>query len=130
MDLELINSRQESLIIHADTLRRTVISRKELTTIVIDVARRLDVEIKEAHKNGAIECNVDLPITFDVSNMKNGTVQRHVYFNILKWLEWRKYRVRLSCVRSQYTINIKWINPEDEQYTLVQMNYIRSKMRV
>ncbi len=117
-------SDRENIIVHADRLRRSNVQKKELREYAVDIARRLNEEIRERHSQGLHSLETEIPITFTVSNMSNSDSQRIIWYTVLKWLQMKTYRVRLDIKRDSCTIHLTWISEEEESLIILQKQFI------
>jgi hypothetical protein len=129
MDLNFINNKK-TLIIDAKKLGSINKHKKEIEDVIVELARGIDLDIREADKNGLKEIETDLPVVFDVSApISNSSIQCDVYFTIMKWLEWRNYKIQFKSYKKSFAILIRWRASSEKEIKELQMNYIKSKMK-
>lgn len=128
-DLTIYDDEQktrENIIIHADRLRQSNSQKRELREYAIDIARRINEEIKEVHGQGLHSLETEIPITFTVTHMSNSDSQRIIWYTIIRWLETKTYRVKLKLGDNKSVIIITWLSKEEEVDITHQKDYIAS----
>ncbi len=101
-------------LVDANNLRHNSSQKRQIKEVVIDIIKKINEEIKNAHREGRHEIITNLPIVFDISNMCNKSAQRVVWANIVEILKYKNYRVWIKPMTNDCVLKITWISSEDE----------------
>lgn len=101
-------------LIDANNLRNNNVQKRKIKESVIEVIRKIDEDVKIAHREGKHCIITDIPIIFDIPNMNIKDSQRAVWSNIIDILKQKNYRVYINHNNSSCRLKIMWISNEDE----------------
>jgi hypothetical protein len=124
MSNELPEEDSTGILVHASKLRKSNSQKKELRDYVVDIARKLNDEIKTGHNMGDHHINTSLPITFNVTNMSNSDSQRIIWFTLLKWLNNKTYITKIKVSDTKCLLTISWISEEEAEHINYQKQFI------
>lgn len=102
------------LLIDAKMLKNNSIQKKQIKEAVIEIVRKINSDLKFAHREGRHCIIIDIPIQFDIPNMSNADAQRSVWSTIIEFLQQKNYRVWISFNDIECKLKITWISKEDE----------------
>jgi hypothetical protein len=101
-------------LIDANNLRNNNVQKRKIKENVIEIIRKIDEDVKIAHREGKHCIITEIPIIFDIPNMNNKDAQRSVWANIIDILKQKNYRVAINHDNSSCRLKITWISNEDE----------------
>ncbi len=102
------------LLIGADKLKNSSIQKKQIRENVIEIIRKIDDELRVAHREGKHLIITEIPMMFDISNMSNKDAQRAIWSTTIDVLREKKYRVWINYDDVSCRLKITWISDEDE----------------
>ena len=123
MDSDKIKISSEALG-SAFLLRNNNLQRRHLTETITDIIRRINQELKIAHREGKHFIITTIPITFEIPNMSNKDSQRVIWANIIDELNAKHYRTWICPQKNKCRIKITWMSPDDESEVKHQINLI------
>ena len=105
-------------------LRNNNLQKRHLTETITNIVRRINQELKVAHREGKHYIITTIPITFEIPNMSNKDSQRVVWANVIDEIIAKHYRIWISPQKNICRIKITWMSPEDESEVRHQINLI------
>lgn len=117
------------ILIHSNNLRNNNSQKRKLKEIATEILKTINDELHKVYLDGGKELNTQIPITFDVSGVRNKDCQRIIWSTVIKELEKQKYRVTLEPTNKCCKLEIKWFSAEDEREIERQINIIKSHMK-
>lgn len=116
-------------IVDAKKLINRPIQTKQIKEYVITILQSLFEEIAQAYKEGKSFIITDIPIMFDIPNMKNKNSQRVVLSEIIKSLKIKNYRVYVDLNKDYCRLKITWLSEEDENNIKNQTELIKKHIK-
>lgn len=104
----------EDVVINANKLRNNNAQKRLLRENIIEIMRRINEELKIAHREGKHSVITTIPITFEIPNSTNKESQRIIYSKIIECLINNNYRVFINPKTDECRIKITWLSKDDE----------------
>jgi hypothetical protein len=98
----------------ANTLRNNSTQKRKIKEEVVSILKKINEEIKDAHRIGKHIIITDIPIVFDIPNMDNKSAQRSVWANVVEILKYKNYRVWINPSKNHCQLKITWLSSDDE----------------
>lgn len=102
------------IIDDATKLNHSNIQKRVLKENIIEILKKINDELNIAHKEGEFQIFTTLPTVFDIPNMSNKVSQRIIWYQIIKILSSKNYRVYINPTKDVCKLKITWITKEDE----------------
>jgi hypothetical protein len=105
---------KSEFIIDAKKLKDNNIQKRRIKEIVVEIIKKINDEIIDAHRQGQHIIITELPIIFDIPNMLNKDRQRTVWAKVISILKNKNYRVALNYTNDYCKLKITWMSEQDE----------------
>ncbi len=102
----------EELIVDATLLRNNASQKRRIEEYVRDILLNINTTVRQAQQNGEYYIIVELPIIFDIPNMKQKDSQRIVWSQIIEILQKKKYNIKLNDNATICRLKISWMDKD------------------
>lgn len=106
---------RDDIITDAKKLRHSNIQKKALKENITEILRKINEELITSHREGSYSITTTMPTIFDVPNMSNKVSQRLIWYQVIKHLLEKNYRVNINPTKDFCRMQIIWITQEDEE---------------
>ncbi len=117
------------VLVDANTLRSSNVQRRQIREYTVEILRRINDELKVAHREGRQALITELPIIFNITNMSEISARREVWCKIIECLKVKNFRVAINPREDTCLLKITWFSKEDEENILHQKNVIELHTR-
>ena len=115
-----------NILIDADILKKSSEQKDILRKTTHNILRSLMDDILLAKQSYKTSVLTTLPITFNIPGMLNKDAQRILWYNLIRELNKKNYRVKINPSKDKCSILIIWISKEEESIISEQMMLIAS----
>jgi len=114
----------ENILKDANSLRQTILQKKQIKASVKEVLTHLDQVIVQAHElgNGYVENR--LPMQFNIDGMSFSKMQQFVWCEVIKALKNKNYKVAIEPLETECKIYIQWESDDDKEESKKQIKML------
>lgn len=115
---------EPDVLIDANTLRLTVVQKKQIKAAIREVLLHLNQSIMQAHEAGKSTIVDKLPMQFAIDGMSFTKMQQHVWCAVIAALKNKNYKVAIEPIETECTIYIKWESEDDIEESKRQLKIL------
>ena len=115
----------EDALIDANKLKNNSIQKRQIKENVVEIVRKINEDLKDAHREGKHCLITEIPITFDIPNMSNKDAQRSIWSSILSFFKQKHYRIWINYDENSCRLKITWFSDDDELTFKTQLRVIK-----
>ena len=113
----------DALLTNANTFKNNNIRSKHINECIHENIRKIDTELKTAHRDGQHYIITELPIIFDIPNMQNKDAQRIIWAKTIELLQKKNYIVNINHNQDNCRLKISWLDQ-------IQRENIKHELRI
>lgn len=115
---------EPDVLIDANTLRLTVVQKKQIKAAIREVLLHLNQSIMQAHEAGKSTIVDKLPMQFAIDGMSFTKMQQHVWCAVIAALKNKNYKVAIEPIETECTIYIRWESEDDIEESKRQLKIL------
>ena len=115
---------EEDVLVDANSLRLTIVQKKQIKVAVREVLLHLNQSITQAHELGTSMVIDKLPMQFAIDGMSFTKMQQHVWCSVIAALKNKHYKVAIEPIETECKIYIKWESDDDMEESRKQLRIL------
>ena len=104
--------RPDDIIVDATLFKSNSTQKRYIDDYLKDIMVNINIELKQAHRDGNYYIITEIPFIFDIPNMKNNTAQRIVWARTLEILKNKNFDVKIDSSQNKCRLKISWLDRE------------------
>lgn len=104
--------RPDDIIVDATLFKNNSTQKRYIDDYLKEIMISINIELKQAHRDGNYYIITEIPFIFDIPNMKNNTAQRIVWARTLEILKNKNFDVKIDSSQNKCRLKISWLDRE------------------
>lgn len=100
----------EDILIDANMLKNNNTQKRFLDEYVKDIIMKINTEIRQAQSDGNYYIITEVPIIFDIPNMKNSNAQRIIWARTIDILKNKHFDVKIDFNKDICRLKVSWLD--------------------
>lgn len=107
-----MDTKLDDFLVDATLLKSNGNQKRHIEDYLKEIIIRINIELKQAQRDGCFHIITEIPFIYDIPNMKNKTAQRIIWSKTIDILKNKNFEVKIDFNQAKCRLKISWLDSE------------------